>query len=99
MNYFITCIRYNRFEDECYDIRCWGYVHTYEQAEKVVLENITDIHECGYYNYAVIEAVPSSIPVLYTDISSTWFQIDNEKQTYVPIPVPAFSETRVYAFS
>ena len=51
----ITCVWPAR--DGKSNIRCWGYYFTFNEAERVILNNDTDIFECGYYTYAVIEEI------------------------------------------
>lgn len=41
--------------------RTWGWFPTFEEAEKAVLSNATDMFECNYYNLAVIEEVESGL--------------------------------------
>ena len=47
-------------------IRCVGYYHEFEIAEKVVIANELNINEGGYYSHAVIEGVE---PGLYPQSS------------------------------
>ena len=62
-NYFVTAIRHGSH-------RCWGYFGDLETAKKAVLENWTDLHEEGYYDYLVIEKVGSGI---YNFSNLTWW--------------------------
>ena len=41
--------------------RTWGWYSNFEEAERAVLENYTDIFERGYYNLAVIEEMPEGV--------------------------------------
>jgi len=43
--------------------RNWGWFPTKAQAEDIIINNITDIFEHGYYNYAMINEVPPGICV------------------------------------
>lgn len=43
--------------------RTWGWYETFEEAERAVLENHTDIFECTY-DYAVIEEVGPGVMAL-----------------------------------
>lgn len=75
MKYFITTVGFYSDKYTCaqHD-RCVGYFDTFEEAEKAVLENRGDIYECGFYMYAVIEAIK---PGLYnTDFNPSWYRAD-----------------------
>ena len=52
--------------------RTWGWYENFEDAEKSVLNNCTDMFECGYYEYAVIEEMPEG--VLAVVANEFWFQ-------------------------
>lgn len=56
------------------NIRCWGWYSDLEQAKADVLSNATDMFECGYYKYAVIERVPEGICQVVED--AWWFYAD-----------------------
>lgn len=40
-----------------HDSRTWGWYDNFDDAERAIIENHTDIFECAYYDYAVIEEV------------------------------------------
>lgn len=73
--------------------RTWGYFDTFELAEEYVLNNYTDLFECGYYNLAVIEEMGPGICASatrewwyraeYTGGGETWHDIQKiEKPPY-----------------
>jgi hypothetical protein len=41
--------------------RTWGWFYDFENAERAVLTNATDMYEAGYYDLAVIEEMPERI--------------------------------------
>lgn len=41
--------------------RTWGWFFKFEDAERAVLANATDMFEANYYNYAVIEEVAEGL--------------------------------------
>ena len=53
--------------------RCWGWFPTFEDAEEVILNNITDIFEY-YYHYAVIEEMPPG--PCRTGKQMAWYEAD-----------------------
>lgn len=62
---------------ECHDSRTWGFYYDLGKALRAVHENWTDLNECGFYNYAVIE--PHDVGLLGIDkaISNTlWFKAE-----------------------
>lgn len=56
--------------------RTWGFYYDFDTAEEAVLNNWTDMFECGYYDYAVINRVYPSC--LATNDESFFY-----KATYV----------------
>lgn len=59
----------------------WGYKNSYEEAEYIVLNNITDIHE-NCYDYTIIEEV---YPGVAPDGCIEWFfKWDKKSQCYQP---------------
>ena len=57
--------------------RTWGYYFDYSNAEKAIINNITDIFEMGYYNYAVISEMRpgvAMVPENYND--QKWFKAE-----------------------
>lgn len=67
--------------------RCWGYYLDAETAKKCVLENWTDIFEDGYYNVAVIEAIPEGVvPIGTQEIG--WYRYDDDTDAGVPMERP-----------
>lgn len=41
--------------------RCWGFELSFDEAERKVLGNVSDLFEF-YYNWAVIERMPVGVP-------------------------------------
>jgi hypothetical protein len=61
--------------------RTWGWFADFNDAERLILANGTDIFEMGYYDHAVIEAVPEGVCVLAED--RQWYFADyGEKPDY-----------------
>ena len=54
--------------------RCWGFLYDKEMAKKVVLNNLTDIYEIGYYNMACIEEIDEGIPA-FSAGRVTWYDV------------------------
>jgi len=54
--------------------RCWGFLYDKKMAKKVVLNNLTDIYEIGYYNMACIEEVDEGIPA-FSAGRVTWYDV------------------------
>lgn len=52
--------------------RNWGWYHSFEKAERAVLENYIDLFESGYYNYCCIGESPEGILSLVTNIR--WYK-------------------------
>lgn len=53
-------------------IRLVGYFETFDKAEEIIVNNQDDIYECGYYEYAIIQNIPSG---LYKyDLQPVWYQ-------------------------
>lgn len=66
--------------------RCVGYYHDFKDAEEIVLDNVMDINEMGYYLYAVIEEVS---PGIYTfPRPEYWYKWDVSKAKYVDCSKP-----------
>jgi hypothetical protein len=70
--------------------RCWGYTDSFDKAEKSVLENYTDFHECSY-QWAVIEehvmdafAVPTG--------NRKWYHWDEKKRCYKKCKEPQWAK-------
>jgi hypothetical protein len=70
--------------------RCWGFFFKFEDAEKSVLNNWTDMFECGYYDYAVIEEFEEGICSIALPEKSKWYRsvYDGKKQTTTPCKCP-----------
>lgn len=90
MMYFITTVQTK--DNEVVDHRSVGYVDTFEEAEKIVLNNQYDIFEYCY-NYAVIEAIPTGL--YQYDHEPKWYKIvpQEENSYYEPIEKPDWVNT------
>jgi hypothetical protein len=55
--------------------RNWGYFLDKELAREVILQNVTDIYEAGYYNYALLNEIPQGICIGHK-IKGTWYKAD-----------------------
>ena len=58
--------------------RNWGYYTTYHEAERVIVDNITDIYENCYYNYGLINEVPPGILVMHKT-KENWYKADYDR--------------------
>lgn len=70
--------------------RTWGWYSNFEDAEKAVLENHTDIFEYSY-EYAVIEKMPEGVCAVAED--SWWYKAsyeNDEIQIYKVQPPDGF---------
>lgn len=66
--------------------RAVGFFHDFEHAEEALTQNIMDINECGYYPFAVIEAVP---PGFYTyPREELWYKWNRDSGVYEPCEKP-----------
>ena len=54
------------------DTRCWGFYTSKKKAFTAVKENWTDMNECGYYPWIVIEEIEEGL-IAY-DREEFWFQ-------------------------
>jgi hypothetical protein len=68
------------------DSRVWGWFPTFAQAFRIVHENRTDIHEC-YYEYAMVELVPSGICAMPR--KEWWWKWDIETERWLKAARPA----------
>ena len=68
---------------------CVGYVKSYEEAEKIVLNNDYDIAETCY-NYAVIEKIP--IGIYQFDTDPKWFKFNPSEERYEKCDTPDFAK-------
>ena len=76
--------------------RCWGYYLDKETAIRSIKENWTDIFEMAYYQYAVIESLPSGV-CSYAE-EEAWFGVTYPQGVRgdacaVEIEKPKFSES------
>lgn len=92
MIYVITVMK--RHEEQRERSRVWGYYFKFEDAEKVVLNNYTDIFEENHYDLAVIEAVPEGV-VPISEVRQ-WYRADYsgeaDSPTVAKIDAPEWSE-------
>jgi hypothetical protein len=63
-------------------VRTWGFFHTFEDAERHVKNNISDLFEMGYYDLAVIEEMPEGI--VPTTKARKWYKAVYDSQTDDP---------------
>ncbi len=75
--YFVTVIGTKK--DGSRRDRCWGWYSDPVKAEADILVNATDMFECGYYDYAVIEEVKEGL--CQFPVATQWFFADYEKAT------------------
>lgn len=54
------------------DTRCWGFYRSKDKAIKAVKENWTDMNECGYYHWVVIEEMEEGL--IYYPRKEIWFE-------------------------
>lgn len=60
----------------------WGYKYSYEEAEYIVLNNITDIYE-NCYSYIIIKKI---YPGIAPNSCVEWFfEWDKENKCYKPV--------------
>jgi len=86
-HWFVTVVQTGKdtFED-CPEIwkkkytRCWGYTDKFEDAEKAVLENYTDIHETCY-QWVIIEEHVMDVFAIGTGLFQ-WYHWNKEKEGY-----------------
>ena len=71
---YVVSVFFLKDKDYTDRIRVWGWFSDLETAEKCVLENWTDMYECGYYNRAVIEEMPEGVCVISR--YHKWYKIE-----------------------
>ena len=76
--------------------RVWGWFDKFEDAEKIVLNNETDIFEY-YYNYACIEEVPMGVITVAKVIQwyKSGFDSDSGVVSVGKVDPPPFAENTV----
>lgn len=65
--------------------RCFGYYFNFEDADKAIRKNKTDINEYTY-SYAIIEEIPEGISQIID--RKCFYKFDYEKRKYYPIDEP-----------
>lgn len=60
------------------DKRCWGFYLSKKTAFQAVEENWTDLNECGYYPWVVVEEYEEGL--LQLPCKSYWFEQDLDKK-------------------
>lgn len=80
---------FNSFK-ECRSRR-WGFYTDFKEALQCVLENWTDLYECGYYNYVKIQTEEEGIA---NDSDEFWFKVTyiNNKPVVHFIDKPFFED-------
>ena len=66
--------------------RAVGFAYKFENAEKWLKQNVMDINECGFYNFAVIEPILEGI-YMYPRVEH-WYVYNKEKDQYEPCEKP-----------
>src|SRR4051812_3822448 len=69
--------------------RTWGWYEKFEDAEEVILKNLTDIFEYSY-NYACIEEVPEGILTIAKVVQ--WYKADFNVTQIDSQPYPEVSK-------
>ena len=92
--YFITQIEYNEKTGELIN-DCRGYFSSFEDAENVVINNITDLYE-SCFNYVVIENIPEGL--YKTDLNPHWYKYNSETDKYDKTTEPKFANN-YYGFA
>ena len=69
--------------------RNWGYYLKFKDAEEVIINNITDIYEAGYYNYGLVNEMPPGILVGH-EKKEHWYKAeysaeDIDKEGYIKL--------------
>ena len=90
--YFITCFSKCERNERGFFCggaqRTFGYMPTFEEAEKALNTNACDLFEC-LYEYAVVEKIG---PYIHPDVEEeVWFQWDNDKRGFYRIEKPKAS--------
>lgn len=65
------------FKYENHDARTWGFYYDFNKAFKAVHNNITDLWECNWYQYVVIEAHDPGLLGLknpFDEANCLWFE-------------------------
>lgn len=96
------------YKYENHDSVTWGFYYDLGKALNVVHNNITDINEAGYYDYAVIEPHDVGLLGIGKAISNAlWFKAEYEERKteagtpykycvrYVECPTPSWAEHTV----
>lgn len=85
--YFITVVEDigRQFNTRIKNKRTWGFYTCFGEADRILHNNITDMHE-GCYLYAVIEEYEEGISG-YTG-KSWWFEFNNDLGCYTRIDKP-----------
>jgi len=68
------------------DTRPFGWFPSFEIAERIILENKSDINEAGYYRFFVIEEIQSGIHAISN--MESWYQWDYDHKAYYAIDKP-----------
>lgn len=96
--YFITCFQKDGTEKwngkpDFGDMRTFGYLESFEEAEKALNENWCDMFEC-LYRYAVVERInPGKVKnIICESKDRKWFQYDVEKDGFFQLEEPIINE-------
>lgn len=74
--------------------RCFGYFAKRSDAERAVLANSMDLHEC-LYTWCVIEHLPEGIHPLGDADQNLWFRWSEQAQAWQPCQQPEECEQSV----
>jgi hypothetical protein len=94
--YFVTGIQNRTNSESVGRSRCWGYFFNLEEAKKDVTNNYTDMAENNYYNFIVIEKIPSGILPCITGIEIIqWYMYNPKIDKYEDCETPEWSKNIV----
>lgn len=82
--FFITTLKFKN--EEVIRSRTVGYFINEQDAIIRLENNVFDLYECGYYDYAIIENIPEGI--YQYDDNPKWFKWDETKQGFYSCEVP-----------
>lgn len=71
--YFVTTIDNDR-------TRCVGYFKNFNKAEEIIINNVGDIYEDGYYKWAIIEKIEEGL--YQHDLKPIWYEWDKDLGQY-----------------
>jgi hypothetical protein len=90
--YTVTVMKIKDNETVINRNHCWGWFSNKKDAIESVLENRSDLFECNYYNYAVVEKYCEGVPALSE--KEFWFVADYPDVESENVFHPKISRTR-----